>query len=63
MLERIRTTSTTSPNLVSIGSCLTLIYSSLISYSHSINTTALKNVVNKCEVKISSLFACGYAIA
>ena len=52
-----------SPNLVSIGSYLALIYFSLISYGHSINANAFRNVVNKWSVKISSLFACGYAIA
>ena len=52
-----------SPNLVSIGSYLALIYFSLISYGHSINTNALWGLVNKWPVRISSLFACGYAIA
>ena len=52
-----------SPNLVRIGSDVTLIYFSLISYSHSIKDNALRSVVNKWSVKIRSLFACGYAIA
>ena len=50
-------------NLVSIGSYLTLIYFSLMSCGHGIDTDVLGSVVNKCAVKISSLFACGYAIA
>ena len=50
MLERIRTISkcyVLSPNLVSFGSYLTLIYFSLISYGHSIYTDAVRGVVNK----------------